>query len=79
MSLQGALEALALLGQVFQSDAPGVAHRLVGDAEHLHLLLGHGDLPVQGGAEGDADEQVTQYSAVCAMRLENVFPTTGAL
>ena len=47
--------------RVFQSDAPGVAHRLVGDAEHLHLLLGHGDLPVQGGAEGDADEQVAPH------------------
>ena len=55
---QGALQAPSPLRRVLQGDAPGVADGLEGDAKHLHLLLGHVDLPLQGGLEGEGDEQI---------------------
>ena len=55
---QGALQAPSPLRRVLQGDAPGGADGLVGDAQHLHLLLSHVDFPLQGGLEGEGDEQI---------------------
>ena len=59
---QGAPEAGGLAVQILQGDAPGGADGLVGDAQHLHLLPGHVDLPLQGGLEGEGDKQVAAHA-----------------
>ena len=56
--LQGAGKAAAALLHIFQGHASRAAHRLVGDAQQLHFLLGHGDFPLQGGLEGEGNEQI---------------------
>ena len=60
--LQSALQASSPLRHVFQGDSPGVADRLIGDAQHLHLLLGHVDLPLQSGLKGKGDEQIAAHA-----------------
>ncbi len=59
---EGPPEAPAPLADVLQGDASGIAHGLVGDAQHLHLLQSQVDLPVQGGAEGQGDDQVAAHA-----------------
>ena len=56
------LQAPASGGDILQGDASGVAHGLVGDAQHLHFLHGDVDLPLQGGPEGEGDEQIAAHA-----------------
>ena len=56
------LQAPASGGDVLQGDASGVAHGLVGEAEHLHFLLSDGDFPLQGGLKRERDQQIAAHA-----------------